>query len=84
MGVNTRGRQPRGGKAWLGQVGAWHRVVYAQLSISSVQFCWSRGYLRRSIMQAAVVVILKEGEKNRIYIYYYYYYFTKKKIKKEK
>lgn len=30
-----------------------------QLSISRVQFCSSRGYLLRSIMQAAVVVILK-------------------------
>lgn len=38
--------------------------VYAQLSISSVQFCWSRGYLRKSIMQAAVVVILKGEKKN--------------------
>lgn len=42
------------------------REAYAQLSISSVQFCWSRGYLRRSIMQAAVVVILKgEGRKKK-------------------
>lgn len=32
---------------------------YSQLSISSVQFCSSRGYLLRSIMQAAVVVILE-------------------------
>lgn len=32
---------------------------YLQLSISKVQFCSSSGYLRRSIMQAAVVVILK-------------------------
>lgn len=30
-----------------------------QLSISRVQFCSSKGYLLRSIMQAAVVVILK-------------------------
>lgn len=33
--------------------------IYSQLSISSVQFCSSSGYLLRSIMQAAVVVILK-------------------------
>lgn len=32
---------------------------HSQLSISSVQFCSSSGYLRRSIMQAAVVVILE-------------------------
>lgn len=32
---------------------------YSQLSISSVQFCSSSGYLLRSIIQAAVVVILE-------------------------
>lgn len=36
---------------------------YLQLSISSVQFCSSSGYLLRSIIQAAVVVILGMGEK---------------------
>lgn len=50
-----------GGVACLGQ----HCMAYAQLSISNVQFCWSRGYLRRSIMQAAVVVILKEDERKK-------------------
>lgn len=43
-------------------------MAYAQLSISSVQFCWSSGYLRRSIMQAAVVVILKEDGRKIIII----------------
>ncbi len=33
-------------------------LQYSQLSISSVQFCSSRGYLLKSIMHAAVVVIL--------------------------
>lgn len=47
-----------------GRDGSGRHEAYAQLSISSVQFCWSRGYLLRSIMQAAVVVILK-GEKNK-------------------
>lgn len=39
---------------------AWTAVSYhhLQLSISRVQFCSSRGYLLRSIMHAAVVVIL--------------------------
>lgn len=32
---------------------------YSQLSISRVQFCSSSGYLLRSIMHAAVVVILE-------------------------
>lgn len=32
---------------------------HLQLSISRVQFCSSNGYLLRSIMQAAVVVILE-------------------------
>lgn len=42
----------------------WDQIINGQpspssnLQISSVQFCSSRGYLRRSIMQAAVVVIL--------------------------
>lgn len=36
------------------------RPVYSQLSISRVQFCSSRGYLLRSIIHAAVVVILKK------------------------
>lgn len=62
--------QPWGASPGAGGI-RWHRVAgdvpeaYAQLSISSVQFCWSSGYLRRSIMQAAVVVILKgkEGKK---------------------
>ena len=39
---------------------AWQ--LYSQLSISKVQFCSSSGYLRRSIIQAAVVVILR-GER---------------------
>lgn len=50
--------------AWVGQ----RCMAYAQLSISSVQFCWSSGYLRRSIMQAAVVVILKEDGRKIIII----------------
>lgn len=37
---------------------------YLQLSISSVQFCSSSGYLRRSIIQAAVVVILGRKKKS--------------------
>lgn len=37
---------------------------YLQLSISSVQFCSSSGYLRRSIIQAAVVVILGKKERS--------------------
>lgn len=49
----------------------WNRTVspkdlsplHSQLSISRVQFCSSRGYLLRSIMQAAVVVILKIRKK---------------------
>lgn len=36
-----------------------------QLSISRVQFCSSSGYLLRSIMQAAVVVILQQNENRR-------------------
>lgn len=36
-------------------------ILDLQLSISRVQFCSSKGYLRRSIMQAAVVVILKQN-----------------------
>lgn len=32
---------------------------YSQLSISRVQFCSSSGYLLRSIIHAAVVVILE-------------------------
>ncbi len=39
--------------------------VNLQLSISRVQFCSSRGYLLRSIMQAAVVVILQRKDKKR-------------------
>lgn len=35
------------------------RSLYSQLSISRVQFCSSRGYLLRSIIHAAVVVILE-------------------------
>lgn len=34
---------------------------HLQLSISNVQFCSSSGYRLRSIMQAAVVVILEEN-----------------------
>lgn len=45
------------------------RSFYSQLSISRVQFCSSRGYLRRSIIHAAVVVILEKrthmGEERR-------------------
>lgn len=36
-----------------------------QLSISRVQFCSSSGYLLRSIMQAAVVVILNQNKTER-------------------
>lgn len=36
-------------------------ILNLQLSISRVQFCSSKGYLLRSIMQAAVVVILKQN-----------------------
>lgn len=36
-----------------------HFLRYVQLSISRVQFCSSNGYLLKSIIQAAVVVILK-------------------------
>jgi len=36
-----------------------HFAMYIQLSISRVQFCSSNGYLLKSIIQAAVVVILK-------------------------
>lgn len=40
-----------------------------QLSISRVQFCSSSGYLLRSIMQAAVVVILNHNRnKRQVYI----------------
>lgn len=35
------------------------RRDYSQLSISRVQFCSSNGYLLRSIIHAAVVVILE-------------------------
>lgn len=35
------------------------KVQHSQLSISSVQFCSSSGYLRKSIIHAAVVVILQ-------------------------
>lgn len=35
------------------------RRDYSQLSISRVQFCSSSGYLLRSIIHAAVVVILE-------------------------
>lgn len=35
------------------------RSDYSQLSISRVQFCSSSGYLLRSIIHAAVVVILE-------------------------
>lgn len=38
---------------------------YSQLSISRVQFCSSRGYLLKSIMQAAVVVILRREDRKR-------------------
>lgn len=48
------------------------RSLYSQLSISRVQFCSSRGYLLRSIIHAAVVVILEKedtdgGEERRIF-----------------
>lgn len=36
-----------------------------QLSISRVQFCSSSGYLLRSIMQAAVVVILNQNQNHK-------------------
>lgn len=38
-------------------------ILNSQLSISRVQFCSSKGYLLRSIMQAAVVVILQQNPK---------------------
>lgn len=44
--------KPGGQPSWI------HR--HLQLSISNVQFCSSSGYRLRSIMQAAVVVILEE------------------------
>lgn len=44
---------------WTQTHGAGTRARYPQLSISRVQFCSSSGYRLRSIMQAAVVVILK-------------------------
>lgn len=40
-------------------------VGHSQLSISSVQFCSSSGYRLRSIMQAAVVVILNVKQRQR-------------------
>lgn len=47
----------------------WGRVAgffsYLQLSISRVQFCSSRGYLLKSIMQAAVVVILGRRDRSQ-------------------
>jgi len=39
-----------------------HISFHLQLSISRVQFCSSRGYRLRSIIQAAVVVILEKGQ----------------------
>lgn len=41
------------------------RSFYSQLSISRVQFCSSSGYLLRSIMHAAVVVILNKETQER-------------------
>lgn len=47
----------------------WGKVAeffyYLQLSISRVQFCSSRGYLLKSIMQAAVVVILERRDRSQ-------------------
>ena len=46
--------------------GASHfTILNLQLSISRVQFCSSKGYLLRSIMHAAVVVILKQNRQKR-------------------
>lgn len=39
------------------------KVQHSQLSISSVQFCSSSGYRLRSIIQAAVVVILNAEQR---------------------
>lgn len=39
------------------------KVQHSQLSISSVQFCSSSGYRLRSIIQAAVVVILNAKQR---------------------
>ena len=44
--------------------------THLQLSISKVQFCSSNGYLRKSIMQAAVVVILMERKKISVQMIY--------------
>lgn len=53
---------------------------YLQLSISSVQFCSSRGYLRRSIIHAAVVVILE----NKYILMHIYFVLIATQLKDER
>ena len=50
---------------WETEKAFFFGLRYLQLSISRVQFCSSRGYLLKSIMQAAVVVILQRKDTNR-------------------